>query len=420
LAERHELAVVLPGQERHLRRMEVEHANLLAALTWFDRRQDAECLLRLSAALVGFWLTHGHVREGRDWLERALAHEPAGSSAGLARGRAQISLGRMVALFGEVERADRLLADGIAALRADDVAPTIAFALARQAAVANQIGAYDRAERLLGDALELATTIQDEVMASIVSVTVLANLGVAAHGRGDFDLARARHEQALGICRAHGYAQGAVRSLRDLGDLHRDRGDFARSLATYRECLELLGDQGDYRVLVEVLEGAALAAAAWEHPERAARLVGAAAALRERTGTGFIVPADLAAHERTLAAIRAAIGESGLQEAWAIGRNLTRDDALAEIQAIVPPSSPTTRHLDRAAVTLSPRESEVLRLLVAGLPDRVIAEALSISVRTVEAHVARIHAKLGVRTRTAAVGAALAAGLLDPDSLAPA
>jgi DNA-binding NarL/FixJ family response regulator len=46
-----------------------------------------------------------------------------------------------------------------------------------------------------------------------------------------------------------------------------------------------------------------------------------------------------------------------------------------------------------------------------GLTDPAIATALSISVRTVENHVARTFAKLGVRTRTAAVAAAAADGV---------
>lgn len=70
--------------------------------------------------------------------------------------------------------------------------------------------------------------------------------------------------------------------------------------------------------------------------------------------------------------------------------------------------------VDRAAVKLSAREHEVLNLLVAGKPDREIAEALFLSVRTVERHVARISAKLGVRSRTAAVSAAIAAGFVEP------
>ncbi len=54
---------------------------------------------------------------------------------------------------------------------------------------------------------------------------------------------------------------------------------------------------------------------------------------------------------------------------------------------------------DPALATLSAREQEVLRLLAEGLTDRAIAEALTISPRTVESHVGSILAKLGVRNR---------------------
>ena len=65
------------------------------------------------------------------------------------------------------------------------------------------------------------------------------------------------------------------------------------------------------------------------------------------------------------------------------------------------------------AILLSRRELDVLRLLAAGLSDRAIAEALFIGERTVNTHVARTFAKLGVRNRAAAVTAAAAAGLID-------
>lgn len=48
--------------------------------------------------------------------------------------------------------------------------------------------------------------------------------------------------------------------------------------------------------------------------------------------------------------------------------------------------------------TLSDREQEVMRLLVTGKPNKVIADELSIAIRTVEAHRARIFEKLGVRS----------------------
>lgn len=57
---------------------------------------------------------------------------------------------------------------------------------------------------------------------------------------------------------------------------------------------------------------------------------------------------------------------------------------------------------DPALASLSAREVEVLRMLAEGLTDRQIAEALTISTRTVETHVSNILHKLGVRNRAEA------------------
>ena len=56
----------------------------------------------------------------------------------------------------------------------------------------------------------------------------------------------------------------------------------------------------------------------------------------------------------------------------------------------------------RADGPLSPRENDVLAMLADGLTDREIANALTISPRTVETHVSNILHKLGVRNRAEA------------------
>ncbi len=112
--------------------------------------------------------------------------------------------------------------------------------------------------------------------------------------------------------------------------------------------------------------------------------------------------------EQAVAAARAVLDEAAFATVWAAGRALTPAQAIAE--ALDPLVPPTSTH----GISLTPREDDILRLLVAGQTDPAIAAALFISVRTVEHHVARIFAKLGVHTRTAAVTAALANGLVDP------
>jgi len=62
--------------------------------------------------------------------------------------------------------------------------------------------------------------------------------------------------------------------------------------------------------------------------------------------------------------------------------------------------------------TLTPRESEVLHLIAEGLPNKQIAQKLSISEHTVKFHVNAILTKLGAQSRTEAVVRATRAGLI--------
>ena len=69
-------------------------------------------------------------------------------------------------------------------------------------------------------------------------------------------------------------------------------------------------------------------------------------------------------------------------------------------------------HDDASGFGLTPRELDVLRLLVEGRSDREIGEALFIGTRTVQTHVANLFAKLGVNARAEAAAVAVRRGLV--------
>lgn len=78
-----------------------------------------------------------------------------------------------------------------------------------------------------------------------------------------------------------------------------------------------------------------------------------------------------------------------------------------------------TRHNNTiVSEDLRSREIEVLKLVAKGVPNRIIAEELTISERTVSTHLANIFRKLGVSSRTEAAVCALRKGLLNLDDLA--
>jgi hypothetical protein len=85
------------------------------------------------------------------------------------------------------------------------------------------------------------------------------------------------------------------------------------------------------------LEGLAAVASGEEQAEQAARLFGAAEALRESMGTP-LPPVYRACHERHVAAARRACGAAAFAAAWAVGRALSLDEAVAEAFRQVAPS----------------------------------------------------------------------------------
>ena len=160
-------------------------------------------------------------------------------------------------------------------------------------------------------------------------------------------------------------------------------------------------------MVTDVIEAVGIVATAAGEAERGATLLGARGVTRTDRAALSVVE-NQAALEQAVAASRAALGDEVFATAWAAGRHLTPIQAVAAaLDSSVPPAS-------SSGVSLTPREEEILRLLASGMTDAAIAAALFISVRTVESHVARIFAKLGVRTRTAAAAAAIATGLIEP------
>ncbi|MEN2785047.1 response regulator transcription factor [Sphingomonas qilianensis] len=69
------------------------------------------------------------------------------------------------------------------------------------------------------------------------------------------------------------------------------------------------------------------------------------------------------------------------------------------------------RAAERKLALLAPREREVLELMLAGLPNKLIAHRLQVSSRTVEMHRAKLMSRLDLPNFSAAIRLAIAAGM---------
>jgi non-specific serine/threonine protein kinase len=388
-----------------LARLDTELDNVRAALAWCESGGEAETGLRLATILGSFWIFRGHYREGRGWIERALARTDPAPTA--LRGGALIRAGWLATLQGDTHAAERLLTDGLRAARVAAALWMEALALLGMGMMELQRGSHERAAAWSDQALSKFHELEGVDIAGRQFLSVAyANRGQIALIQGDTARVAVLLDEALQRQRALDFAWGLADTLRILGDLAREQGDHERALAHYQESLELAQTHGDKRLLAEALTGLASVVAAQRAPERAAQLFGAAEALRQQIGTS-IQAWDRAAYERALGAVRAALPPETFATARAAGQTLPLATVLAESVAETVPSPP------HPGITagLTTRENEVLRLLVDGLSDRDIAEALSVIPRTVGGHVTRLLDKLGVESRTAAAVLAVRHGL---------
>jgi predicted ATPase/class 3 adenylate cyclase/Tfp pilus assembly protein PilF len=345
-----------------LGRLTAEHDNLRAALRWTQERGQGEMGMRLAGALWRFWMVRGHVREGYERLAALLATGPPSETA--PRAKALLGAGVLVHYQGEQTTAEQLLAESLAAYRALGDRRGSANALTGLGIVAHALGDDAAARPLheeslailreLGDRHGVAVALNnlgqvltargdyaaarasyEESLAlrrdsgdALGIATALMNLGWLDYLQGDYGAARGRHEESLAISRRVGGRLRVAQSLINLANLARERGEYATARAMYQESLTILTELDNRLDLAEALEGVAALAAVQTEPARAVRLGGAAAALRERIHAP-LDPIGQARLDSSLAPARQAQGADGGAAAWAEGRAMTLEQAVA-------------------------------------------------------------------------------------------
>ena len=193
-----------------------------------------------------------------------------------------------------------------------------------------------------------------------------------------------------------------------------DLGDHERSITFLLQSLEHGRLGGHLSSQVDALEGLARVGGATRSPEKATRIFGATAALREVTGMPHS-PSELAYLTPGLTGLRVALGDAAFADAWAEGMTLPFEEAIGEALALaaLPPGSRRAAADTHPGPTfgLTTRETEILRLLATGESNRAIGDALYISPATVARHVANIFGKLDVDSRAKAAALARLHGL---------
>jgi tetratricopeptide (TPR) repeat protein len=189
--------------------------------------------------------------------------------------------------------------------------------------------AYDQGDLSAARAFhEKSLRIRQELGDRYGTASSLLNLGGIARAEGDLVAARALCENGRAIFQELGDGAGIGAALASQAKLAHDEGDTDAARGLYLESLALFQELKSRLEIAEVLEGLAAVDTSDAQPERAARLFGAAEALREAIGTP-VPPADRGELERQVADARAALGDDRFAAAWAAGRVLTPEQAVA-------------------------------------------------------------------------------------------
>jgi predicted ATPase/DNA-binding CsgD family transcriptional regulator len=438
LAEQAEQELMGKHQGAWLARLEAEHENLRAALHWSLEQKEGEEAARMGVSLWPFWILRGYMGEGREWLDRTLAELPDRTAL---RAKVLWATGIITGRLGDSTRATHLLEESLQVWRTVGDKKRIASALSSLGVGAQRQGDYQQATMRFEESLPLLREVGEKQWTAIV----LSSLGLIALYQGNHERARALCEESLALFRDSGDTRGIASVLTNLGmmrleqedheqaarlceeslSLRREMGDKGGSAHTlvmlgrvalsghqyqqadtyYKDSLVLCQELGEKEGIALALEGLAGISGALGQARSAARLLGTAETLRDATDVA-LSPIDRAFNERTLANVRARLGEHVFQTERDEGRALTLEQALALQEPLAPmvQSSPMLTPIPSPTYPneLTTREVEVLRLVAGGLSDSAVAERLVISPRTVQGHVRSIFNKIHVNSRAAA------------------
>jgi hypothetical protein len=144
------------------------------------------------------------------------------------------------------------------------------------------------------------------------------------------------YEQGLKIFRELGDRWGIAGTLADLGGLAGEQGNYSTARSLYRESIKIFQELDHKRGIARLLECFACAAAVQLEAERAMRLAGAAAALRQNIGAP-LTPAEQAKLDASLCAARQALSNTVGATAWSEGWALLVEKAIEEV--LIPESA---------------------------------------------------------------------------------
>jgi predicted ATPase/DNA-binding CsgD family transcriptional regulator/DNA-binding XRE family transcriptional regulator/Tfp pilus assembly protein PilF len=397
-------------------RLEAAVADLDAVLHWADQHSEVDLGLDISAALWRWWLVSGRLAVGRKWLARFLTL--AGPRKDELAGRALCSAAVLAAENGDYAGAISSAERALVIFSALGLKLRMTLAATVLGSAHRYLGNHEPARHGFQLAMDLRAELGDRRGMSVA----INNMALLELDDGNFNRARELFEQALSIKREFGEQRSIAIGLANLADvLIRTSQWEAADDALHEAAGMAAGDQqligtihcnqgaaaarrqnwaeaaGYFRAAIEALQ-------AGGHPHSVAEAMIGLGRVCDQAGD----------HDEALRQLRAA-------QALAAETGNTQRAAEAEAAMAELTGRPADGRHDPAPQVAEPhpgnltgRQSEVLRLLAAGLSNKQIAAELFLSTATVERHLATIYRNLGLAGRVEAARFAIKHGIADP------
>ena len=320
LAERAEPALRLAGYDYWSGRLEQDLENIRAVLEWSLSGGDVTLGVRLAGALCLFWYGNGYHVEGYQWTQRflvrldevPLAYHP----------RFLFSAGHM-AFLRDLDAGKQMFQRMLAIARDLGDREQIAWALAFLGYTG--LGEPQAAMPLVEESLALFRELNHQPgMAQALNI-----MGEIARFSGDDERAKRIYEECLVRSKQTGETRRILFICQNLAYIALHEGDAERARDLGRQSIQLARTMNNRLELAKALAILAGAIGELGHTQHAARLLGASESALERFGA-FHQLNDRPEIDAIITAVHDRLGNAAFQVAWAEGRELTLEQAVAQ------------------------------------------------------------------------------------------
>jgi predicted ATPase len=319
LAERAEPELRQAQQWHWFHLLEAEHENMRTVLKWSLEDGDRALGVRLAGALCLFWFACGYHAEGWQWTRQLL--DQLDAVPVIYHAKLLITAGHMAWLF-DLEAAKQYFDRALHISRELDDTVNVAWALTFMGYA--MLKDTEAAITVTGRGLSLFRELNHKPgIAQALNI-----IGELATYSGDDDLARRAYEECLAVSQETGETRRIRFMFGNLTFLALHKGDYEHAREWAEQGLRLALEMNNRLDIADSLAGLAGVIGMTGQPEQAVRLLAVWETALERMGA-ITQPKDRPEHDRNIAAARAMLDTKTFEAAWAGGRAMSLEQAVA-------------------------------------------------------------------------------------------